>query len=548
MPNTTPRTRPLTIYLIKRGQERPSDILQRIRQLSGHVVRSGYRRVGHLYIKPGRQYEPAWWSFFQGAIDDVTAQPINQSTSAVLLTGAAGRMFAVTFGYGKALLQPGTFEEDFGIKVTLNAVDHTRVRSLDRVTLDTISRHSQIQASRAADIHEFGLDVEQDVLRAVTGPPRDAALGTKLTGKEALHATGAVALDAVRAFLERLLEEYAKTDYREEFYWVDHIQEVRDQTTIQFLDQQLVLKLRDGDFERVWLSPPDLVDWTRTAGFRYRDNQQAECFDDLHLREFINQIGDVAALDADALKHKHRVYRVASETGATEQTWSIYRCLYAEVEREGRQYLLNNGKWYRVEQNYLQEVNAFFAGIPTATVPLPDCTDTTEPAYNQRVAAEQPGVLALMDEHFIRHPGRSDKVEFCDLYTTSREMIHVKRYGASSVLSHLFAQGLVSGNLFFRDREFRHKVNAELPATHRLPDPDSRPRDGEYTIIFGIITKSAGPLTLPFFSRVNLRSAYQQLASLGYAVQLARIPHRVAAAPPAAVGPGEGGARTAQKA
>jgi uncharacterized protein (TIGR04141 family) len=72
-----------------------------------------------------------------------------------------------------------------------------------------------------------------------------------------------------------------------------------------------------------------------------------------------------------------------------------------------------------------------------------------------------------------------------------------------------------------------------MPATHRLPEPDRRPREGEYTIIFGIITKSARPLVLPFFSRVNLRSARRQLASLGYTVQLARIQRCAADGEPA---------------
>src|SRR2546425_6910223 len=32
------------------------------------------------------------------------------------------------------------------------------------------------------------------------------------------------------------------------------------------------------------------------------------------------------------------------------------------------------------------------------------------------------------------------RVEFCDLYTDSQDIIHIKRYGGSSVLSHLFAR------------------------------------------------------------------------------------------------------------
>src|SRR5258705_2508293 len=81
-------------------------------------------------------------------------------SAGILPVGA--RTFACAFGYGRTLLNPGTFEEHFGLKVTLNCVDPSKVHSIDRTTLDTISRHSQIQASHLAPIGKFGLDVEQD--------------------------------------------------------------------------------------------------------------------------------------------------------------------------------------------------------------------------------------------------------------------------------------------------------------------------------------------------------------------------------------------------
>jgi uncharacterized protein (TIGR04141 family) len=51
------------------------------------------------------------------------------STGAVLLITANGRVFAVTFGFGHLMLQSGVADERFGLKVTLNAVDHNQLRS-----------------------------------------------------------------------------------------------------------------------------------------------------------------------------------------------------------------------------------------------------------------------------------------------------------------------------------------------------------------------------------------------------------------------------------
>ena len=44
------------------------------------------------------------------------------------------------------------------------------------------------------------------------------------------------------------------------------------------------------------------------------------------------------------------------------------------------------------------------------------------------------------------------KIEFCDLYGRDKEIVNIKRYTGSSELSHLFQQGVVSGELFAREQ------------------------------------------------------------------------------------------------
>ncbi len=115
-------------------------------------------------------------------------------------------------------------------------------------------------------------------------------------------------------------------------------------------------------------------------------------------------------------------------------------------------------------------------------------------------------------------------MELCDLYTRQREFIHVKQYAGSAPLSHLFAQGVVSAELFLQEPEFRRRANTLLPRTHRLPK--TRPNPAQYRVVYGVISGSANPLRLPFFSRVTLRNAYRRLTGLGYTVVLAKIPRQ----------------------
>jgi len=87
-------------------------------------------------------------------------------------------------------LQLGVTDERFGLKVTLNAVDHNKITASIERHSTALPPHSQTQARVAASITEFGLDIDQDLLRAVTGLPRDQTLGKRLTGQDALHTTG----------------------------------------------------------------------------------------------------------------------------------------------------------------------------------------------------------------------------------------------------------------------------------------------------------------------------------------------------------------------
>ena len=418
--------------------------------------------------------------------------------------------------------------EDFGLKVALNSIDPERIRSIDRARFDSIAQQSRIQASQEAEIGAFGLDVEQDLLRGVTGRPADGSLARTLSGADALYVSVTAKLDGVPTLLDSYLGQYRSDTYQDRFGCVDHLGEVRDPLLRAKLDEALVDKINEGDFDGLWLSVPALLDWSGIKGFTYRTARTTEEFEDLHIVDFLNQ-HQRRPIDVAMLKTK-RVYQIDLATDLAVRNWSVYQCVYCEVEREHNTYLVTAGKWYRIDQDYLNRVDTEIATIPTAGVTLPVFEDQSEFAFNQRAVATADGSWVLMDSNLIRHPGLPDPVEFCDIYTDQSQIIHVKRYGGSSTLSHLLSQGLVSARLFHSDREFRRGVNDRLPATHKILDADAHlPRD-QYEVVYAIISRSASELRLPIFSRINLRHVYRDLLPLGYRISLLRVPSRHAEA------------------
>ena len=202
--------------------------------------------------------------------------------------------------------------------------------------------------------------------------------------------------------------------------------------------------------------------------------------------------------------------------------WKVYRCLNAEIDFEGKKYVLNDGAWYHIARKYVTEVNQFYDSVTNSPHALPPYGAMKEPEYLRSVTANDHS-YALMDRKLIPYGGGRSKVEFCDLLSKDGDIIHVKKYAGSSVLSHLFQQALVSGDSFLHDEEFRNKLNKELPKSFKLRNTKATPSTKNYRICLAIMSDKPGALDLPFFSKVSLKYAVKQLRKFGYQVSKLKI-------------------------
>lgn len=84
---------------------------------------------------------------------------------------------------------------------------------------------------------------------------------------------------------------------------------------------------------------------------------------------------------------------------------------------------------------------------------------------------------------------RKSRVEFCDLYSKSLDIVHVKQYGGSSVLSHLFNQAVVSAECFLYESTFRDKLNYLVPVGFKLSDTSLAPVAKQHIVCLAIMSK-----------------------------------------------------------
>jgi uncharacterized protein (TIGR04141 family) len=510
----------VTIFRIRNDVTDPDKIIPKRQRLRAIDVRVERTHFGVLYIKRSELRPPSWIRYFDGAADFSGIHLRTAATGAVLLVSRKNGIFAVVFGYGRYLIDPEAISGRFGLVVALNTIDPARLRSLDHKRLESVARHTREHISREGDLKFFGLDVERDLLRGVTGAPSDASLGLRLTGAESLSIVGDLPLRILGEKLDRF-DELAKDDaYKKSFPWVDNIREVANPSLTRELDARLVTLVRQNEIE-IWLTPPEVLDWSTVRGFRYRNSRTATVYSDVDLSEYYDELGNNLDFSLTRLR-ADRLYLLSAESDEPVASWSIYRCIVAEVQQGGHQFVLSEGKWYQIESSFLASVEDAVRKMPVGGYQYPPYRTKNEENYNRAAADKSDGELVCLDQNFVIFPPRG-KIEVCDLYARSRTFVHVKRCGASSVLSHLFSQATVSAELMLYEANFRKAVSDKLPVTHRWGDPLKALEREQFEISLAIVARKGKALELPFFSKVNLRNTARTLQAWGFRVSFAEI-------------------------
>lgn len=509
----------LTIFRIKDGVTDPDKILPERAGFVALKVTVEKTLIGVLYINRSSTRAPKWLGYFGAAINTKGESLSTASVGAVLLLEHSGVMYAITFGHGRHMIDLETIDSRFGLKATLNSVEPSQLRSIDHKRLEAVPRHTREELGRAGGMERFGLDVERDLLRAVTGIPKDGKHGRRLSGADQLTVVGDIPLEKLTEYLGLYEDLAGKTTYRTAFPWVDNVFELTDKKLMRELDERLVkqLKANIGEF---WLSPPEMIEWENVASFKFGATKGYQEFEELEWEDYFTEQTSRTDLTVEVLE-QDRVICTRADNDAVKKTWSVRRCIIGELTHKGDRFVISEGKWYRVGTSFLADLDQFIAQIDPPSVALPACSHVREGDYN-KYAAKQLAGACLLDQDLISFGGRTT-IEACDLYSPAKVFVHVKHYGASSKLSHLFSQGLVSAELMLREPVFRQEVQKKLPAkAHWGPSADPI-SPGDFEISYAVIEKKNTPLKLPLFSKINLRSAVRTLRGLGYRVSYGPI-------------------------
>lgn len=519
-----PRNQRLNIFLFKDGTTRAEVLREGVGELAVAPIAGGLDFDGDIITKGNPPNPPRWRQFVQSGSEQDLGPLLNQSASCLIVLSAHGRVFAVSFGFGRFWIDDSRIERRFGMIVTLNTVHPDRIRSVDREEFETIQRKTRSQTSVSSSMENFGLNVQRDLVRSVTGQPEDQNFARHVTGADNLILVAPITFDQLGQKCGEALHHYGRDAYRERYGWIDNFRRVTDPPLIADLDAALVAALRTGAPENAFLTPPDTLDTQEHRGFRYpRQRRESDLYPDLRMDDFLGRI-DPSTLTLENLKD-WRIREYATDDDRPTRQYRVYNAIIYEQAHQDKLYVLSLGEWFEIAQDHVAAVNAELAQIRDHdTLALGDARQgETEGAYNERAANDSGGQLALLDARPVRYGGGRSSVEICDLLAADRNFIHVKAKTKSSTLSHLFAQGLNAAQAF-RDARFRQLAFDICPESHRFIF-DGEPRVSDHTVTYAIITHADGDLreALPFFSKQSLANAARELSNMGYHARLKKI-------------------------
>lgn len=520
-------------------------------------------------------YPPGWQGFFREAFNLPEFGSVRESLGAAVFCAVSSavddgdiRWVAWTFGTAGRALRRSAQDPRFGLLAVLNLLvmplmkaghsqgQRRRIPQLREMRYRTTSPYTQQTGHRAArDIPVDGFRVDQtsDLVATVGGTGADPALTTStLLGGRSLRFRALIKGVAELTDLASVaLERSNSTEYKEMFSWIDNIRPVDDPDLIRDLRMQLYNEIIDNPTSSLidTILPDDLIETGDDRSIRYvlfpreRGTGQGNVLIPMaRIRSLLRRLGDGAnkdaGLDADL--------RFLDESEEYIGTATVLECISATLRRDDTEFVAYDGNFYAVNQSFVSRIDAELNSIPSSTLPYPLYRGQTEPDYNEKTAREHPDEFVLLDRAMIELPDEHG-IEAADLVSSSGALIHVKRKGKSSVLSHLFLQVANSCELLRRSAPARQQLSkliTERAANERIVTSIDRAyaaaqkRETEIEVAFAFLGDWSGKTitSLPLFSRISMVNEARRVSNLGFRPTVAMISSRTAQAGGAGAG------------
>ena len=485
---------------------------------------------------------PPSWLADVSAVFEAVPDIRNKASCAVIVFRHVERIFATTFAHGWQYVDDAKIVSDFGLRVAINSLADSKVRSVDRSHLgEAIKGVSKSAFQR--DLQAFGVDEALDLVRRISGRTEDSDFANGLSGATSLKITREMNLFDIAEVAADALHRSQLTKYKAtSFHIIDKVRPVLDKVVLSALESLAVERIKnEGDnFE---LSMPG---WSEddVVYYGFKGPGLTKRFPDLLMANYREALGDgLKSIDVETISKKHKVFAEFNNDIGGSKEWSIKKSLVGSVTHQGGLYAVSEGEWFRLDEQFKNEVDAAFfearENWPKAPLVIIQKVIAknkvgfeSELEYNRRCAIEYDQLC--LDQKIISVPETPyGKFEACDLLDIlGKRLIHVKKSSRqSSVLSHFFKQGSNSAKILKTIPESRQKLIDMVRKEFGDADADELELSfgggmSGWKVEFHIVDapRDDGNFMIPFFSRITLRDEMRMMRGMELAVSLRFIP------------------------
>ena len=518
------------IYLIKPDFVKDKKYLHKTEGCDHFKVPISGHPDAEIYLKTEKSKAHCWNMLLPFQISQIKWDKYKTTNLyGIILINVNNRVFALTSGLGRYLLHPFSFENQFGFKIVLNSINPQTINQISKKTLSQNPKTSVEQVSKGVNIRQFGIDDFMDLIQRVKGKSKLEKLGATLDGEHSLKISIPYELHQLPELLKECLKTFKSNAYKKYFPDIDNLSQVKDKQQIIFLNDELEKRL-NSELQRltlnqvlsddIWASIPEIIIDDEFECFTYKNSVNALFYHDIELKDILTErylrsnktstrFISLSSLQSD------QIY-IRKANGTIYPKWKAIQSINAVLEKENDTFVFSENNWYRISSFYIDELNKKIKNIKSSNLLMDDWPhDKDEKDYLKGRPLKNISEYLILDRENIYIKGQSP-IESCDIYTKNRLMIHVKRYGSSSLLGHLFNQGYVSADLLLNSIEFKSLLNKKLEDEYKIDTINP----GDFTVAYVIGTKYKDNVELPLFSKIILTKVHDDLIKKGFNVTL----------------------------
>ena len=274
------KTRTFSVYLLKEGVT-INEAMKEDHGLSrlDNSSCSLYEHNMTIYLSEARP-TPPWWKNYLGIERNLSQRQEGALVFIPCNIESTTRIFVLTFGMTYHKLQEGSYEYDFGLRATLNAIDSSKIKATETVQPDNAKRQ-RMQSPTADTLSFFDFNRDQSIIKTLAGKVKSEynEWFKSATGVNSLRITSSVEVEQLPQLCRQLYDIYRNENYRQTFPDLFNITPVKDPLVIQELEATLIESYNGESCENLIITIPEMLINPLWDTFRY--TYQRKCSPEL---------------------------------------------------------------------------------------------------------------------------------------------------------------------------------------------------------------------------------------------------------------------------